>query len=318
MRPDFPRIYDAIRATLEYYGIGRIRDVMFRLQGLSNYGYIDGYEGLAYTLYERMEEEIIQHNIGSLPAIQNYLYENVLKAWLEDWRIASLHKDYFLYQIEKYNDRAYQEFVEDDKKKNEAFIKTLDPSKTSGKSYEIEYKPVWGLMLGSMSLSKKTEIYKGFRSTENAPDYIDLTYVDEYFQKIDKLLSTFRNIVEKYVRQYDEGKIVPLGNMGQLPSSTKNENKLLEESIPIPSYKVKTNLSVAKLAYLFRMLYDAGLLASANKEDLYRSLSANFTTKKTDNISTNTLNNDFNSPEKATAEFWEAKLKEMLKQAKSI
>lgn len=75
------------------------------------------------------------------------------------------------------------------------------------------------------------------------------------------------------------------------------------------SNRIKTNLSVPQLAFLFKMLKDLkpGIFDIKAEADLHRFISANFITKKSgdDGISTEKLRQLFNQPDPKAAEFWE-------------
>lgn len=65
-----------------------------------------------------------------------------------------------------------------------------------------------------------------------------------------------------------------------------------------PTVKIKTTMTVGELALLFRLLYDAKKLKKENtKKNICRMISASFATDTTDDISVDSLYNDWNSPE---------------------
>jgi hypothetical protein len=75
------------------------------------------------------------------------------------------------------------------------------------------------------------------------------------------------------------------------------------------SSRIKTNLSVPQLAFLFKMLKDLkpDIFDIKVEADLHRFISANFITKKSgdDGISTEKLRQLFNQPDPKAAAFWE-------------
>ena len=80
-----------------------------------------------------------------------------------------------------------------------------------------------------------------------------------------------------------------------------------------PLQKIKTNLSVADLSALYRILYDAKLIEADNKVDIGRFISDHFETKKAKEISSDSANNKFISPEGASLDFWYPKFLELRK-----
>jgi len=69
--------------------------------------------------------------------------------------------------------------------------------------------------------------------------------------------------------------------------------------------KIKTNLSVAQIALLFRTLHDNKLIEVKNKTDLFLTISKVFSSKKQDDISANTIKNHFDTPDYNAMEFWD-------------
>jgi len=86
--------------------------------------------------------------------------------------------------------------------------------------------------------------------------------------------------------------------------------------------KIKVNLSVPELAYLFKLLSESkpDIFDVKTKSELYRFISENFITKgKTETaISTNSLNKFFSEADKDVANFWIEHLKKMLVEARKV
>jgi len=61
--------------------------------------------------------------------------------------------------------------------------------------------------------------------------------------------------------------------------------------------KLKSNLTVAQFAYLFKLLMDEELFEYKHKTDVYKFLAANFETKKSSNISADSVKNHMDSPD---------------------
>ena len=101
---------------------------------------------------------------------------------------------------------------------------------------------------------------------------------------------------------------------------TPNESKQMPPQ-PLPP-KLKTNLTVPQLAYLFKMLMDINppIFAIKSNKELYQFIEANFTTKgKVDAGPTVAkLNNLYSDVDKSTGNFWAEKLAKMLQDARKI
>lgn len=78
-----------------------------------------------------------------------------------------------------------------------------------------------------------------------------------------------------------------------------------------PLQKIKTNLSVADLSTLYRILYEGKLIEADNKVDISRFISDHFETKKVQEISPDSANNKFISPTPASLDFWYPKFLEL-------
>jgi hypothetical protein len=64
--------------------------------------------------------------------------------------------------------------------------------------------------------------------------------------------------------------------------------------------KISTRLSVAQLAYFVRVMYEIGLISVKSQWDIFRFLQENFSSKKTELISTQSLNNKYYNVEDST------------------
>lgn len=86
--------------------------------------------------------------------------------------------------------------------------------------------------------------------------------------------------------------------------------------------RIKTNLSVPQLAFLFKALAELNpkIFETQSEAELLRFISANFITKKSgeEGISTDKLRQLFNQPEIKSADFWEKHLHTMLAFARKI
>ncbi len=104
-----------------------------------------------------------------------------------------------------------------------------------------------------------------------------------------------------------------------IAASLNNQEKLEQKQT---NAKLKTNLSVPQLAYLFRLLNDLNpsIFEIDDKTDLSNFIANNFITKATEKagISPKSVYNLFSNIEKDTANFWATKLKKMLEDARKV
>lgn len=317
----YHRFYNAITYTLEYYEIGRIRNHMLLFAGkTSDLSYsketLSDWYDLMFDLHSQLENEIREVIATHTPTAQ-YLFFDTVRKWLnEDYRLIGVNREKVLQEIWDYNEKTEKEFELRVTNNVDAHRNSPHFNRAEKEEYEVEVTtPVWALFLPNANIIPYTQkkIHHKIHCIEEIPPILDWTYFKDYIQLLTKLIDSLRGVLLKYSTQYEQGKI-PYSNTATIGNT--DNTKLLAP--PQESKKVKFKLSVAQLSFLFRMLFDAGLIDTKVKEDLYRFISENSESKRSNNISTNAIGNDFNSIDKATATFWEAKLKEMLKQAKSI
>ena len=83
-----------------------------------------------------------------------------------------------------------------------------------------------------------------------------------------------------------------------------------------PKQKLKTNLTVKEIAYLFRALHDEGIIESRQKTDLFNFIAENFSSKQKDEISANSIKNAFDTPDYNAVDFWQEKFTHLMQKAK--
>lgn len=99
----------------------------------------------------------------------------------------------------------------------------------------------------------------------------------------------------------------------------ENESKLIGgiPSVNHQQEKIKTELTVAQISYLFKCLYEEkDILEEKNKTALRNSISSCFTSKRREYISAESIRGCFNKPEDKTIEFWIEKFTHLLQFAK--
>lgn len=80
-------------------------------------------------------------------------------------------------------------------------------------------------------------------------------------------------------------------------SKTKETDKAPISNEP---NKIITKLSVAQLAYFLRVMYEIGMISVKSQWDIFRFLQENFSSKKKEIISTQSLNNKYYNVEEST------------------
>ena len=83
-----------------------------------------------------------------------------------------------------------------------------------------------------------------------------------------------------------------------------------------PKQKLKTNLTVKEIAYLFRALHEEGIIESRQKTDMFNFIAENFSSKQKDEISANSIKNAFDTPDFNAVDFWQEKFTHFMQKAK--
>lgn len=80
--------------------------------------------------------------------------------------------------------------------------------------------------------------------------------------------------------------------------------------------KLRTNLTVAELAYLFKAMLSEGFITSRKNSEIYSFISDNFSSKKQEKISPNTIKNHFEATDNATLTAWQVNFGKLALKAK--
>lgn len=289
MQPFFSRINDAIRYTLEYYSIGRIKDYMFRFAGTER-GYtvphhLDTWYELIFELHQRMEDEINQTIHTTNQNTQVYMFET-LKDWLNDYRIAKVNTGLILRRIDEYNDKTYREFEDKVQKQVEAFQQNPNYSRAHLEQYETIERPLMPFMLIPIGEPRKvTKTNYKYLCIEEKPELIDLCFVHQYFPVVDSIVQNFRRIVTKYVQQYDAGKIVPNHQVivQTLPSIPQQQLLTAPSEDAEPKEKIRWSGTPKEFVQTFNPLIKNGTLkykGNSDTETIVRMLYDTFRIEK--------------------------------------
>ncbi|MGN6264224.1 MAG: hypothetical protein ACTHM5_01060 [Ginsengibacter sp.] len=316
MSLQFPRINLAINWTISYYSIPRI-EAEFQLLSGTGFGYAnrkkvqETYE-LVLLVQKDMEGEITQTIQTCTPATQILLFD-YLNDWLSDYRIERANREEVYREIEMYNIGLYEKFLKEVEEKETEFKSTFYYGLDIGAEYKIEKYVSTGILTHGVK-NIVTERNKKFFCLNTSPEYIDLQFIDLYMERLNKLVSNFRMILKKYVDLYKIGKL-PVSNAITL-AAIKEDAKFKELPTPLTSLnkKLKTTLTVPQIGFLFKMLYDAGIIKSGTFKDIQVFISKNFSVEsKADNedISSKKLQKLWNDFDVETASFWSGKFIEL-------
>ncbi len=99
---------------------------------------------------------------------------------------------------------------------------------------------------------------------------------------------------------------------GFLGSFAKLSTQEFQES----KKKIKTDLTVQQLGYLFRIFKEEGIITSKINQEIYEVVIESFSSKRKEDISHNTLKNHFESPERDTIDFWRQKFMQLVQKAR--
>lgn len=317
MKPVFPRINNAIRFTIEYYTAARVYAHYERFSKKSRIivtpDTLDTYYDLVLTCHSQMEDEIYQVINTTNENTQVYVFEE-LDLWLQDVRINSVNESWLLNEIDIYNDKINERFTKDIEKQELEFINSSEYYREHNTEYEATVRNYLGVFPGNFLPSKvKTIKHSKFFCVETQPELIDWNndFRQYYLNLLHKIITSFKNVLSPLIERYKGGKILPSASI------FAEKQKLLEsdnrDEIVKPHIKIKVDLTVTQLAYLFKLLQESYLINEASNLQLFRLISQNFSTKEAENISIHSLRKKFYldelSDEKINVDaFWLGKL----------
>ena len=110
--------------------------------------------------------------------------------------------------------------------------------------------------------------------------------------------------------------------MTELNPSLQSPQPPIQNPIPIPHKKLKVNITVPQLTFLFKMLNDLkpDIFDIASKKELSNFIADNFITKATEKegIKEGSVYNHLTDTDKSTAIFWSEKLSKMIQEARHV
>ncbi len=116
------------------------------------------------------------------------------------------------------------------------------------------------------------------------------TPCNKLFDTYDNLFRVISSFNKLLFQKFIQEKLDILNNPGLKKSNSKNEFKR-------DFKKIKVNLNVQELSYLFKLLVEEKeTVIALNKTDLFNSISECFSTKETENITKKSINSKYYSP----------------------
>lgn len=285
MQPVFFRRNQALYYTLEYYEIHKIKDRMFIFSGKdANRWSSDDWLKFVFKTQEDLENEILQVIHTNKHDTQVLFFEE-LKEWILDPRIETTDKNRIFLEIEKYNGKTYKLFKEKIEKEVQEFQEQPNFTLPHLQEYEGEEyffpKTSYGLLAGFTNLLSRekkivTKINYKFYCIETSPELIDWQYFSKYIAELDGLISNLRRIIKKYVDLYDGGKIISAQDIFIQKNLTSTTNKELPSSTKKPINKLKVNLTISQLLYLFKKMDERGLIKHNIKKEIQEFIATHF------------------------------------------
>lgn len=110
-----------------------------------------------------------------------------------------------------------------------------------------------------------------------------------------------------WLKTYVNNLVVIRDNIKEILSITDNE---------LPKNKLKTNLTVKEIAYLFRALYEEGIIEARRKTDIFNFIAESFSSKQKEDVSANSIKNAFDIPDFNAMDFWQGKFTHLMQRAK--
>lgn len=270
--PEFPRVADAIHSTLEYYKLAKIKTHIKILSGKeANPGVYESSYETVFLLHKRMGEEMDQTLTTSTRFAQVYLFE-VLKEWLEDYRVADVHIPTIEAEINKYNHDLYSAFLLATEKKMEDYCSKYEYVGEGGE-YEEEDLPLYFNY-------KPKKIFRKIYCIETIPDFIDTDFLEGYLIKVNQLLVSLRANIYRYIKLYnhlydgDQEKTMSIDTsvINNLPQTSK----FLQAPDSAAGNKLKVSITIEQLTVLFRLLKESKIIEAKVAKVIQQFIADNF------------------------------------------
>jgi len=320
----FSELNKAVRYTLKFYEIERIQDYLltdFNSENRkTNIKTANNWHEIVLDLHGMMSKEIAQNAFLYNDTGKAYFF-GLLKEWLGDYRIESVNIPLISNRIEQFNSTAYEDFLIKTEEKEKEFKNTDDYKQYKHlemverkTSFTYTTSKLLGLTDPYISIPQQ---YHRFICVYS-PQFLDTALVEQYVLLANELLVSFRNTIKFHLEKYERVVgLIPPDSQLQLPPTKELAQLILPEQT---KGKLKVNISVPQLAYLFNMLNELNpaIFDVKTKTELYKFVTDNFVTKATKEtgISLDSFKVDFYKPANKTIEYWIEKLKKMLEESR--
>lgn len=134
------------------------------------------------------------------------------------------------------------------------------------------------------------------------------SFFDYVYQFYKEQFHLFQGAIEKAIQELENGNF---GSGSPPPDIAVQDTQQL-----LPKKKLKTNLSVTQLGYLFRVIYDLKIIDVQHKTEIYNFIADNFSSKQKDDVSLNSVKNAFDTPDTQAVNFWQSKFVDLMNKAK--
>ena len=239
---------------------------------------------------QSFEGEINQviHTTHQTP-INQYFEE--LKEYRE-W-VCNVDESKLLYTLNKWNDEVYDEFKKKVDSETEKYFQSDNRKMEHLQEYEIPDYSFINLLGGRNYLNpnKRKEINYNYYVIEEIPEVLDLKFFPEYIHLLKYVSDKFATVADKYILQYDNGKIVSsstviVNHLEVLQAAnaiTNGTNK--KELVASKKPKIKWNGTPQEFVELFAPMINSRRIflnkeSEGDTEPIVKILSETFEIKK--------------------------------------
>lgn len=127
-----------------------------------------------------------------------------------------------------------------------------------------------------------------------------LIQLNKVFSKLSKSYRVNNPIVKKVIIKWLNNEIC------QCHKKQSRYNPNQQQLIPKEINKIELDLSVAQIAYFFKLMFDNGLIISKVQKEIHAAICVAFRSRKTDSISLESLNNKYYNVEQQTKDIVKA------------
>jgi hypothetical protein len=182
--------------------------------------------------------------------------------------------------------------------------------------YLKELLTFWGF--GENYKDKIENIVDNYNQTNEQK--VDKIYLPKYYELTDNIIHGFTSIANKYISRYEAG-LITSNSVVIIQDRPSIKTKLIEQPAKVTEpKKIKVNLTVPQLAYLFKKLCDLKIIEVSQNKEIHIFISENFQpiTKNDlrDNISTGKLAKIWSNFDIKDIQFWVSKFIDLHNEAK--